>query len=179
MLLNETIFHDEKGTYRARAGGAFNFPMGDGSLRRGDGGVGSGQTFPVAGTIPIARQVSGTLSTSGTEVRGSTDFSTTIKQGDWLYNGGAGGVHQVREIAMVDGKIMKLKQAFSTDIVSSIILVCARQDLKKIVVENVHASTNAILQEALFGFGKRFENGGAPITYDQTGGGTLEFTVHK
>jgi hypothetical protein len=179
-LLNETIFHDERGTYRAKAGGAYNFPMGDGSIRKGDGSGGSGQTFPAAGTIPFAREVEGlTLSTHGVDVRGSADFPTTIKVSDWLYNGGAGGSHEVREIESIEGTLIKLKQAFSVDINASIVLVCARQDLKKIVIENVHATTSALVQEATLGPGKRFVNGGAPVTYNQAGGGTLEFTVHK
>lgn len=179
-MINETIWHDERATYRAITGGAYNFPMGDGSIVKGDGGVGSGQDFPAAGTIPIAREIESiTISTNDRDVRASANFPTTIKVGDYLYNGGAGGSHEVREIEMIDGTMMKLKQGFSVDINDSIVLVCGRQDLKMIVINNVHASTSALLQEAPIAFGKTFLNGGAPVSYDTSAGGTLEITVHK
>ncbi len=179
-MINETLWHDERGTFRAITGGAYNFPMGDGSIRKGDGGVGSGQDFPNAGTIPVAREVEGlTLSTEGVDVRGSADFPSTIKVSDYLYNGGAGGSHEVREIESIDGTLIKLKQGFSVDITDSIVLICGRQDLKMIVINNVHASTSALLQEAPIAAGKTFLNGGAPVSYDASSGGTLEITVHK
>lgn len=178
-MINETLWHDERATFRAVTGAAYNFPMGDGSIRKGDGGVGSGQDFPTAGTIPVARQITGlTLSTNGVDVRGTADFPTTIKVGDYLYNGGAGGSHEVREIASIDGTMMKLKQGFSVNINASLVLVCGRQDLKMIVIDNTSTDEDALIQEAPFGPGRNFLNGGSPITYNAQSA-TLQITVHK
>ena len=178
-MINETNWHDEKGVYRARTGAAFVFPDAEGNLVQGNGS-GSG-VFPLIGTIPMAKQGAGLITTDGVNVLGDDDvnFETDgVKQGDFLYNGGA-GVAAVRKIVSVlDSKRLILEGAFPADLTDSPVLVCGRQDFKLIVVDNTHEDADAIIQEAAFSSGKNFLNGGAPIAYNATSS-QLDFTCHK
>lgn len=173
-MFNETEWYAEKGTYRARTGGAFNFPQGDGTILKGTG-VGSGEQFPYKGTVPLARLLDGLISSTGVKVRGDDDANfDQLKKGDYLYDGNV-----LREILYVEtSKLLTLKEEFPSDVEDITIQVCECQNLKAIYAKNVHTSEDAILQEAPFAPGQTFLNGGAPISYDASLG-DIEFTVHR
>jgi hypothetical protein len=173
-MLNETKWFAENATYRAVTGGAFNFPLGDGTIESGDG-VGSGNQFPYKGTVPRARILPGLISSTGVMVRGDDDANFDhLKKGDYLYDGNV-----LREILVIDtSKLLTLKEAFPSDVEDITIQMCERQLYKKIRAKSTHSSNAAILQEASFKAGDEFENGGAPISYDASVG-EISFTVHR
>lgn len=172
-MLNETFNHAEVATFRATTSGAYNIPGAYGVIQIGN-------SFPTTGAIPIPTIRNGTIISQGINVRGTgTLFTKQVKPGDYIYNTAQKVVRMIDYI--ISDNLLILKQAFPSDIsVGVSVLICEQQTFKKIVVRNAHATTNAVLQEAPMAPGQTpFFNGGAPISYDASGGGTLEFTVHK
>lgn len=178
-MFNELKWYDEKGTYRAVTGGAFNFPQSDGTILKGDGTPSGGQ-FPTKGTIPIARQYTGTITTNGVKARfasmSAADFAK-LKKGDYLYDGDV--IRQIKDVLAPESFLVELEQAFPSDLNAADILHCERQFFKAIYARSTHASDAATaLQEAPFAVGDNFLNGGAPIAYDATAG-EISFTCNK
>lgn len=160
-MINETLFHNESGTFRAVTGGAYNIPNSYGDIV-------SGTSFPTKGTIPVAVTHIGTFQSGGKAVRGTgTQFTKFIIQGDYLYDGNV-----VRQIDyVVSDTLLFLKEGFPTDVSSdTAVKICSRQFFKIIIAKSTHASVNAILQEAPFVPGDHTYNGGAPVSYDATSG---------
>jgi len=166
---------DEQAVYRAVTGAAYNMLYPDGSIIKGDGTAGSGQQFPAKGTIPIARQYSGLVSSTGKNVRVNVDGNfNQLKAGDYLYDGDV-----LRQIDYITSdKLLVLKEAFPSDLTDDLLLVCERQFFRYIKAKSTHASAAAILQEAPFIAADEFSNDGAPISYD-AGSGQISFTCHK
>lgn len=176
-MIQETDWYDERATFRAVTGGAYNFPMsGNETITKGDGTLSGGQ-FPAIGTIPVAITKTGLISSNGTAVRGDDDvnFETSqVRPNDYLYDGSV-----VRRIkAVLSPKLLELWQEFPSDLVDAELRHCERQFFKKIRIKNTHGSADATLQEALFASGDEFENSGAPVAYDATDS-ELSITVHK
>lgn len=170
-MINETPWHAEVGTWRATTGGAYNFPGAYGTIY-------SGSAFPNKGAIPQPVNKNGLIISQGKKVRGTgTLFTSQMKPGDHIY-----AKDVVRRIDYIESDtLLTLIEGFPTDIATPISpLLCEQQIYRKIAIKNVHASSNAILQEATIAPGTTpFVNGGAPLSYDASGGGTLEITVHK
>lgn len=169
-MFNETLFHPERQVYRAATAGAYNFPSSYGIMA-------SGSAFPNTGSIPVATGMTGTILSTGVNVRGSgTLFRSEFTIGDYIY-----AKNVVRRIVNIPSDTMiVLSQGFPTDITVAVIpLRCQSQYYKAIYAKNVHASTSAVVQEAPFAPGNTFFSGGAPIAYDASGGGTIEFQCHK
>ena len=181
-MINEALYHPERAVFRARTGGAFNFPNGNGVIVKGTGS-GSGQTFPEVGTVPQARtfEANVLIETEGVNVLGNAncDFEAFgIKVGDYLWNGGAGGSAVRRIKAIASATRLELEQEFPSDLTDSPLFVCGTQDFKLIVIDNTHVSEDATVQEAPLAAGKNFLDGGAPVAYD-AGSATLEITAHR
>lgn len=169
-MFNETIFHAEVATFRASTGGAYN-------LIGAYGVMVSGTVFPAKGSIPIPTGKSGTIISTGKGVRGTgTLFTSQMKPGDYIYSKDV-----VRRIDyIVSDTLLFLTQGFPTDISVAVIpLICEQQFYKAIYCKNTHATTAGVLQEAPMAAGQTFLNGGSPVAYDTSGGGTLEFQLHK
>ena len=171
-MFNQNIWYDEKATYRAVTNASGYFPRAD--------GVPTVATFPIKGTIPIARdaQPSGTIDSDGTNVMAvsGVDFTTgSIKVGDYLYNGDA----QIRKITAILSKdLLTIESPFTAALSGADVLICERQFFVSIHARNTHASDAAILQESTFIAGDSFLNGGAPIVYDATAG-QISFVCSK
>lgn len=168
-MFSETPFHAENRTWRARTGSAYNFP--------GAYGIpASGSAFPTKGTIPSPQAKVGTILSTGVNVRGtSTRFTVDIYEGDYIYSKDV--VRQVK--AVISDTLLVLVQPFPTDISVAVTpLVCRNQYFKAIYASNVHASADAVVQEAPLAAGKPVLNGGSVISYDATGS-TLEFTCSQ
>lgn len=170
-MYNETLYHPEIATLRARTGGAYNIIGAYGLMVRGS-------SFPVKGAIPIPTGKTGTIFSTGKKVRGNgTLFTKEMKPGDFIY-----AKDVVRMIDYIESDVMlTLRQEFPTDIDSGspvIPLICEQQMYKSIYAKNVHSADAAILQEAPFAAGAVELNGGAPLSYDATSG-TIEFSVKK
>lgn len=160
----------ETATFRAQTGGAYN-------IIGAYGAMASGSAFPTKGAIPIPTGQSGTIISTGKWVRGtSTLFISQMHAGDYLYHKDV-----VRRIDYVEtDTLLVLTQAFPTDIASGEIpMLCQAQFYKAIYAKNTHGSTDAKLQEAPITPGNTFLNEGSPISFDASGGGELEFQVHK
>lgn len=169
-MFNQSLWHPEIQTFRAVTGGAYNIPGPYGVIQKGT-------SFPAKGSIPVATGKSGTIISTGVNVRGtSTKFLSEMKQDDYLYHKDV--VRRIKYI--VSDTLLVLSEAFPSDItVAEIPKVCESQYYVAIYIKNTNASTSAIVQEAPFGAGNADMNGGSPISYDASGGGTLEFTCHK
>lgn len=173
-MFNETKWHPEEGLYRAVTGSNSNFPT-------GANGVPSTVSFPTKGTIPIAKTNTGTLSTTGINVRGvGTLFLSEFKPGDWLYNSSAATIQSVRKIrSITSDTVMQLEQAFGVDVSGIAVLKCEPQTFKAIQSESTGTAA-AILQEAPFAIGSRIISGGSPIAYDASASNAqISFTCHK
>lgn len=171
-MFNETFFHAEQAVFRASTGGAYNLIGAYGVMTKGT-------VFNTKGAMPIPTGKSGTIYSTGKGVRGnSTLFLSQMKPGDYIY-----AKDVVRRIDyIVSDTLLFLTQEFPTDIASGapvIPLICEQQFYKSIYAKNTHASTSAVLQEAPMAPGQTFLNGGAPVSFDASGGGTIEFQLHK
>lgn len=168
-MFNETMWHAERGVFRAVTGGAYNIPGAYGIIIYGS-------VFPTKGTIPISTPKAGTIIAQGKNVRGSgTTFLTDVRAGDYLH---ANDV--VREVDyVVSDTLLVLKSGFPTDITSAHGLrVCTPQIYKSIYAKSTDGSNNATLQEAPFVSNDVSVNGGAPISYD-AGSGQISFEVTR
>lgn len=169
-MTDQTFWHANIGTFRATSGGAYNIPGAYGIINRGS-------AFPTKGAIPVPTGKSGTIISTGVNVRGTgTLFLSELKQDDYLYHKDV-----VRRIKYITSDtLLVLAEAFPSDItVGETPLNCEAQYFVNIDWKNSHATTTAVLQEAPVGPGTFGRNAGAPISYDASGGGTLEFTVQK
>lgn len=167
-MLNSGPF--ETAVFRAQTGGRYNILGAYGLMV-------TGTSFPLKGAIPIPTGQSGTIVSTGKYVRGTnTRFLSQFIPGDFIYHKDV-----VRRIDYIEtDSFMVLTQGFPTDIaVAEIPLKCGQQFYAGIYAKNTHATTDAILQEANMTPGNTFLNQGAPISYDCTSGGELEFQVHK
>lgn len=169
-MINNMLEYPEHGLYRAVTGSATVFPIGE------DGVPTTIATFPVKGTIPIARIMTGTISSTGVSVRGTgTLFESQVKIGDYLYDADA----SVRKIKSIEtDTLLTLEAAFPADVVGITVRKCEPQTFKVIQAENTSTDTAAELQEAPFAAGSRIISWGSPIAYDATAG-VIAFTVSK
>lgn len=169
-MINETMWHPEVGIWRAATGGAYNFPGAYGVIY-------SGSSFPAKGAIPQPVNKNGVIISQGKKVRGTgTLFTSQMKPGDHIY-----AKDVVRRIDYIESDtLLTLVEAFPTDILTPISpLLCEQQIYRMIYAKNTHASTAAVLQEAPFAAGNTHVSAGAPLSYDASGGGTIEFEAHK
>lgn len=170
-MINETLWHDERSTYRAVTGVMSTFPNAEGTIER--------FVMPTKGTVPLARTFSGTIESDGVNVRGTDTafFGDGIKIGDYLYDGD-GAVRKIKEI--ITEELMVVEYPFPSDIsAASPVLVCERQTFKMITWQNV-GSGIGVLQEVLIAVGERAMNGGAPVAYDATASNAqIAFTVSQ
>jgi hypothetical protein len=166
--IDELRWHAEIATYRAVTGVSANFPNGD--------GVPTIATFPAKGTIPIAKVLTGTISSTNENVRGTgTKFTTELFVDDYLYDADAA----VRRIVkIIDDELLVLESAFPVDVVGITVRRCTPQTFKKIQVWSSHASNAAEFQEAPLGAGQWFVTGGAPFAYDALTG-QISFVCSK
>lgn len=168
-MYNNLLEYPENNVFRAVTGATSVFP-------NGAKGVPTSASFPTTGTIPIARSMTGTILTTGVNVRGTgTTFEKDFKIGDFLFN----NVKAVRKIVAIESDtVMTLEAAFTSDIAVAIAaLKCEPQIFKMIQIENTGAGA-AEVQEAPFAPGSRIITYGAPIAYDASAG-TLAFTVSR
>lgn len=166
-MLNETFFHDEFGTFRAVTGAAYNIPNSYGDII-------SGTTFPTKGTVPLAATKLGTFKSTAKAVRGTGTEFTKLIQGCYLYDGSV--LRQVDYV--VSDTLLFLRQAFPSDVGSdTAVKICERQYFREILAKNTHATQSATLQEAPMRPGAEIKDGGAPVSYDASGGGEISFKV--
>lgn len=170
-MQNNLLEYPENNMFRAVTGVTSVFP-------NGAKGIPTSATFPVKGTVPIARSMPGTILTTGVSVRGTgTTFESaaSFKIGDFLYNNDK----SVRKIVSIESDtLMTLEAPFPTDIAVAIApLKCEPQTFKIIQIENTGAGS-AEVQEAPFAANSRIVCYGAPIAYDAAAG-TLAFTVSR
>lgn len=176
-MYSQDKWYDERETFRAVTGGAFRFPMGVAGIVVGDGTPSGGQ-FPTKGTIPVANVCTGTISSNGVDVRGSSnaDFSQ-IKIDDYLYDGDV--VRRIKSVNNDPGnKLIELWEPFPSDLNGAAIRYCERLFFKHVYAKSTHASADPEIQEALFMNDDTFENAGSPISYDATTG-QISFTCTK
>jgi hypothetical protein len=167
-MINETLFHAEESNFRAVTGGAYNIPNAYGEIMKGS-------SFPAKGTIPIAVTHVGTFSSEGKAVRGTGTSFTNLIQNSFLYNGDV-----LRKIDyVVSDTLLFLKQEFPANATDLDVLVCERQFFKMVMASNSHASEAATLQEAPLAAQDRQLTGGAPFSYDASGGGELSFNMSR
>lgn len=165
---NELRWYPELAIYRAVTGSSANFPDGD--------GVPTIATFPAKGTIPIAKTLTGTISSTGNMVRGTGGkFNTELFVDDYLYDGDA-AVRRIKKI--LDDDLLILEAAFPSDVVDIAVMRCVPQTFKFVQVWSSHASNAAEFQEAPLGPGQHFETGGAPFAYDALTG-AISFVCSK
>jgi hypothetical protein len=166
--IDELRWHAEIATYRAVTGATSNFPNSD--------GVPVVATFPVKGTIPIAKVLTGTISSTGDDVRGTgTLFTKEIFPDDYIYDADA-AVRRVKKVIADD--LLILEAAFPVDVVGITLRRCDPQTFKKVQVWSSHASNAAEFQEAPLGAGQHFVTGGAPFAYDALTG-AISFVCSK
>jgi hypothetical protein len=167
-MFNETQSHAERGVLRAITGGAYK-------LFGPYGTIVSGTTFPTRGTIPMSSPKAGTIISQGTMVRGtSTTFKTDVQEEDYIHANNV--VRKVRHV--ISDTLLELMEAFPADISTAHGLrICRPQVYKSIYAKNTHASTSSLVQEAPFAPADTYFQGGAPISFDATGGGQLDFTL--
>ena len=168
-MFNQTIAHAEVEVLRARTGGAYR-------MKNSGGAYISGLSLPAKGSMPAAIGKTGTILSTGTQVRGtSTLFKNEIYAGDFLY-----AKDVVRRVVSVDSNTMlTIEDAFPTDIAVAVIpMICKAQMYVAIYAKNTHASGDAIIQEAPIAAANTFLNGGSPISYDASAG-RLEFQLHR
>lgn len=171
-MINQTLQHAEIQVWRAVTGGVYNFP-------KAYGEVVSGLIFPTVGSIPQATPKNGTIISQGKNVRGfGTLFMSQMKPGDYIYAKNV--VRRIKDI--ISDTLLVINQAFPTDITSPAVtpMICEPQTYSMVYIKNTHASTSAILQEALIAAqAGQSLSGGSPLSYDASSGGTLEIEVHK
>jgi hypothetical protein len=167
-MITNLLEYPEYAVYRAVTGQASVFP-------RALDGVPTAVTFPVKGTIPLAHTNTGTISSTGVEVRGTgTAFETELRIDDYLYDND----NSVRRIIKIESDTkLVLNAAFPANVTGIAVLSCARQEFKVIQVENSSENV-AELQEAPFAANSRVILWGAPIAYDALTG-QISFTVSK
>jgi hypothetical protein len=172
--INEEIFHPEQAFFRGVNGQSSLFPDQNGRPVI--------QTLPLKGTIPIAKQLTGTMYNAGagdltestTAVRGTGTLFITegLSPGDYLYDGDAG----VREITdVISETLLFIKTGFAAEVSGVPVRVCKPQWFKRI---KVAATGAAEVQETPIAAGQTFITGGSPIAYDGASG-ELEFSVSK
>lgn len=167
-MFNETKWYAETATYRAVTGVSASFPQPNGKI--------TVATFPTKGTVPIAKTPAGTINSDGVNVVGTgTAFGSSVKKGDFLYNGTV--IRKIQDV--IDDTHLVLSQEFPSDLSGETLKVCECQFFKAIYAHSSDPDADATaLQEAPFRSGGTFLNGGAPIAYDATAG-EISFTVHK
>lgn len=170
-MINNLLEYPERNLFRAVTGVTSVFP-------NAQFGIPVSGTFPTKGTIPRARQMTGTLVTAGVYVRGTgTFFERDFKIGDFVYNNDKA----VRKIVSIESDIlMTLEATFTADVTVAVnALKCEPQIFKVIQVESL-GTVAAEVQEAPLGVSSRFISWGAPIAYDaSTANAQICFTVSK
>lgn len=158
-----------EGTFRAVTGGAYNFPSSYYGIPA------SGTAFPTKGTIPVAQPRQGTFISQGVKVRGTnTKFLSDIYAGDFIY-----AKDVLRKVKYVESDtLLTLEQPFPTDVAAAIAPLITRGSYLSTTVRNTHATTAAVVSEAPMIAGSVIIPE-APISYDASAGGTLDFTVSK
>lgn len=168
--VNESVIHPEEGIYRGVSGQSCLFPN---SL-----GVPTVAVLPAKGSIPIARQLTGTFTSEGIYVRGvGTLFESEIQEGDYLFNGDAA----VRKVtAVISDTLLELEVKFGVNVTVAVnVAKCQPQTFKKVQVWNTGYNLPKF-NESPIGVGQWFESGGSPFGYDASGANTqLTFTVSK
>ena len=168
MNQNESYTRRETATYRMVTGQSSNFPQGDGTIDT--------DTFPAAGSVPVARTFTGTISSNGTKVVGSgTAFITEgIKVGDYIYVAAQNAVRRIK--AIIHDTMLDLDQGFPSNISGVAVLVCESQIYKRILWENTGTAA-ASIQETIISVGAKGFNEGTPVAYDASASNAqLEFT---
>ena len=170
-MVKESLWHAERGRYRAVTGANSLFPNED--------GVPTSYTpFPTKGTIPVAKTKTGTIQTDGANVRGTgTAFLSEIQEDDYLYNGDA-SVRRV--IHVISDTLLVLEKAFPSSLSAGTALkVCKPQWAKEIDAKST-GTVAAILQETPFRVNDEDLCGGAPLAYDASASNAeISFSIAK
>ena len=170
-MVKESLWHAERGRYRAVTGANSLFPNEDGVPT-------SYAPFPTKGTIPVAKTKTGTIQSTGVNVRGTgTLFRSEIEEGDYLYNGDA-AVRKVLHI--ISDTLLVLEKGFASDVAALTALkVCKPQWAKEIDAKSTGTAA-AILQETPFRVNDEDLCGGAPLAYDASAtNAEISFSIAK
>lgn len=172
-MINERVWKPEDAVYRAVTGQTSNFPDSDGTFTSG--------AFPTKGTIPKAVAKTGTITSTGTNVLGSsTLFETEAKIGDFIYDPDA-AVSAVRRITKIlSNTMLEIASAFPVDIdAGSPFQVCEKQYFQMVYAKST-GSADAELQETTFRVNDTSLTGGAPLAYDASASNAeISFECHR
>lgn len=169
-MINETLYHPERETFHVVSGQTYDaFPQSDGTI--------IADTLPAKGTIPIAAQKTGTISSTGASVRGTnTVFATELRENDFLYDGDA-AVRRITKI--ISNTLLEVTHGFPSDLSDADVLYCERQAFS-LVQWNCSGTAAAELQGAPLAVGERGLNGGAPLAYDASASNAqISFTCSR
>jgi hypothetical protein len=162
-MQKETFAHSERGRYRAVTGVAADFPNENGVPTKY-------ATFPTKGTIPAARQLSGTIVSTGVNVRGTnTLFTKEVQEEDFIYAvEGAAGASSIRKVVhVISDTLLVVDAPFNEDIDPAIDLkVIKPQMIFKEVYAKSTGTAAAIMNGSTFPVGMEDHSGGAPLIYD-------------
>lgn len=166
---DEFRWHREQAVYLAVTGVSGLFPN--------QNGVSTVGVFPAKGTIPVAKVLTGTIDSTGVNVRGTgTKFTTELFVDDYLYDADA-SVRKIKDI--IDDQLLVLEAAFPADVNDITVRRCSPQTFKKIQVWS-SGTAAAKFQESTLGVGIHFETGGSPIAYDASASNAqISFTCSK
>jgi hypothetical protein len=174
-MVQETIAHPEQGKYRAVTGEDCTFPNADGVPTEY-------APFPEKGTIPVAKQRTGTISgeDDSTYIRGtSTLFTKQIQEGDFIYSSaGDGSLRKVKHI--ISDTLLILDAPFPTDVTGINLMVCKPQFVQKASYAKSTGTVDAVLNEAPFIVGDVDFGGGSPLAYNaSTADAQISFSISK
>jgi len=173
-MVNESLWHAERGFFRAVTGQSSLFPGADGVPAIG--------TFPAKGTIPVARTLTGTISSASSNgyyvVLGvGTSFLSEVQVDDFIYDG---DVSLRKVISVISDTQLILEHSFPSDLSGVALKVCKPQIFKKVQAKST-GTVDAKLQETIFKVGDDTPiSGGAPISYDASASNAqISFSVSK
>lgn len=132
--------------------------------------------FPKTGTLPKARLLTGTYSSVGVVVTGTSSlFTTEIVEGDWLYNATTNELKRIQGITT--DTILILEAAFSANASGELVQNC--RTLYRTISISITGSTTAKIDSRPWTANEvntiNAENSIAPITYEASAG-TAEIT---
>lgn len=168
-MINSTLYHATKETFHVVTGQDYDaFPQSDGTI--------VADTLPSKGTIPIAVQRTGTISSTDEVVRGTgTKFLTELKVDDCLYDGDV--VRRIRNI--YTDTLLEITHGFPSDLSGANILHCERGAFF-LVQWNCSGTAAAVLQGAPLPVGEKGLNSGDPLAYDASASNAqISFTCSR
>lgn len=127
--------------------------------------------FPNKGTLPAFRTLTGTYSSSGVVVTGTSSlFTTEVVEGDWLFNATTNELRKVQGVTI--DTILILEAAFSSDASGEDVAAC--RTLYRSISITISGTVAATFNESTFQPGEVYSlnsnNSIAAVTYDASGG---------